>query len=52
MTVRAVLGALGLALGVAGIALEQRVLVWVAVGLLSMAVIIRWIDKRRSRVSQ
>ena len=51
MAVRAALGAVGLVVGVTGIALEQRWLVWVAVGLLGTAVIIRLIERRRRRAA-
>ena len=44
--VKGALGAIGLAIGLAGMALDQRPLVWVAVGFLGAAFLIRFIEKR------
>jgi hypothetical protein len=44
--VRAGLGAAGLAVGLAGMALEVRPLVWAAVGLLGPAFLLRFADRR------
>lgn len=43
---KAVLAALGLAVGLAGMALEAPALVWVAIGLLVVAFVIRLVERR------
>ena len=46
--VKAWLGASGLAVGIIGMALQRRVLVVVAVGLLAMAFLVRLAEKKSS----
>jgi hypothetical protein len=43
---KAVLAAVGLAVGAAGMALEAQELVWVAIGLLVVAFVIRLVERR------
>ncbi len=43
---KAVLAAVGLTVGVAGMALEAQELVWVAIGLLVVAFVIRLVERR------
>ncbi len=45
---KAWLAGTGLVAGLVGIAIERRWLVWVAVGLLSVAVVLRVIERRLS----
>jgi hypothetical protein len=44
--VKAWLGGIGLAVGLVGIAIETRWLVWIAVGLLSGAFLVRFAEKK------
>lgn len=44
--IKAVLAAIGLALGLSGMALESRPLVWIAVGLLGAAFLLRFLEPR------
>lgn len=44
--VKGAFGAIGLALGLFGMALDQRPLVWVAVGFLAAAFLVRFIERR------
>ncbi len=46
---KAACAAVGLATGIAGIALDRRALIWCAVSLLAVAFLLRFVDKRRSR---
>ena len=41
-------GGLGLALGLAGMALESRLLVWLAAGLLAVALLLRFLPSHRA----
>lgn len=45
--IKGVLGGIGLAVGLAGMALNHRPLVWVAVGFLAAAFLTRFIERRR-----
>ena len=44
--IKAVLAAIGLALGLAGMALDAKLLVWTAVGLLAVAFLLRFVEPR------
>lgn len=46
---KAWLGGCGLAIGLAGIALDRREAVWVAVGLLAAAFVLRFADRQAPR---
>lgn len=43
---KAILAGVGLALGVAGMALDARALVWAAIGVLGAAFVVRLIERR------
>jgi hypothetical protein len=45
-TLKAWLGAVGLGVGLVGIAIDRRWLVWMAVGLLSVAFLLRFGERR------
>jgi hypothetical protein len=45
--IKAGFGAIGLGTGIVGMALELRWLVWIAVGLLLVAFLLRFADKKR-----
>jgi hypothetical protein len=45
---KGILGAIGLGVGLAGMALDYRPLVWVAVGFLGAAFLLRFIERRRT----
>lgn len=47
VVIKGVLGAIGLAVGLTGMALNHRPLVWVAVGFLAAAFLTRFIERRR-----
>lgn len=51
MVLKAWLGGIGLAVGLAGMILERRWLVWVAVGFLAAAFLTRFLDGSRARPS-
>ena len=44
-----VLGVLGLLAALAGIALDNRILIWVAIGLLGASIAVRMLIARRTR---
>lgn len=44
--IKAVLAAIGLALGLSGMALDLKLLVWIAVGLLGVAFLLRFVEPR------
>ncbi|HKP27784.1 MAG TPA: hypothetical protein VJU15_00180 [Gemmatimonadales bacterium] len=44
-----ILGLLGLMTAIAGIALENRVMVWIAIGLLALSVLLRIVVQARLR---
>ena len=51
-TIKQAVGILGLLVAVAGIALDYRWLVWVAIGLLGLSVILRMVISARARRSE
>lgn len=48
---RLTLSLTGMLLAVAGVALDERLLIWAAIGVLGMSVVVRLIMGRRSRTS-
>jgi hypothetical protein len=45
--VKGTLGVIGLAVGLAGMALDHRPLVWVAIGFLGAAFLLRFLERRQ-----
>ncbi len=49
---KAWLGGSGLAVGLVGIATERRWLVWIAVALLAMAFVLRFVERKRRETQE